>query len=88
MEDFSIKLIVEDMEKKDKYIERIVKLLTYLCFAVILLSFNTSWERKVESRDQQIEMYKKRWETRDKAADYYKMKYEVEKAKNDNKVSH
>lgn len=84
MDNFSIELIIEDMHKNDKKIEYYVsKLLTWLCFACILFAFTQSYERKITSRDQQIEMYKKRWETRDKAADYYKMKYEVEKAKNE-----
>lgn len=83
MDNFSIELIIEDMRKKDKTIEYATKLLAWLCFLGILFAFTYRYERKVESRDQQIEMYKKRWETRDKAAEYYKMKYEVEKAKNE-----
>lgn len=83
MDEFSIETIVKDMERDEKKIKWLIQGLTWLCFIVILISFNHRYEQKILSKDQQIEMYKKRWETRDKAAEYYKMKYEVEKAKNE-----
>lgn len=83
MDEFSIETIVKDMERDEKKIKWLFKVLTWFCFIVILISFNHRYEQKILSKDQQIEMYKKRWETRDKAAEYYKMKYEVEKAKNE-----
>lgn len=83
MDEFSIETIVKDMERDEKKIKWLFQVLTWFCFIVILVSFNHRYEQKILSKDQQIEMYKKRWETRDKAAEYYKMKYEVEKAKNE-----
>lgn len=83
MDEFSIETIVKDMERDEKKIKWLFQVLTWFCFIVILISFNHRYEQKILSKDQQIEMYKKRWETRDKAAEYYKMKYEVEKAKNE-----
>lgn len=83
MDEFSIETIVKDMERDEKKIKWLFQVLTWFCFIVIIISFNHRYEQKILSKDQQIEMYKKRWETRDKAAEYYKMKYEVEKAKNE-----
>lgn len=83
MDEFSIETIVKDMERDEKKIKWLIQVLTWFCFIVIIISFNHRYEQKILSKDQQIEMYKKRWETRDKAAEYYKMKYEVEKAKNE-----
>lgn len=83
MDEFSIETIVKDMERDEKKIKWLFQALTWFCFIVIIISFNHRYEQKILSKDQQIEMYKKRWETRDKAAEYYKMKYEVEKAKNE-----
>lgn len=83
MDEFSIETIVKDMARDEKKIKWLFQVLTWFCFIVIIISFNHRYEQKILSKDQQIEMYKKRWETRDKAAEYYKMKYEVEKAKNE-----
>lgn len=88
MEDFSIKIIVEDMERDEKRLRWIIQGLTWLCFIGILISFNYSFQKKVLSKDQQIQMYKNRWETRDKAANYYKQQLDIERAKNGTKVSH
>lgn len=88
MEDFSIKIIVEDMERDEKRLRWIIQGITWLCFIGILISFNYSFQQKVLSKDQQIQMYKNRWETRDKAANYYKQQLDIERAKNGTKVSH
>lgn len=82
MDEFSIEIIVKDMERDEKKIKLLIQGLTWLCFIGILISFTHTYEQKILSKDQQIQMYKARWETRDKAATYYKQQLELEKAKN------
>ena len=81
MDEFSIEIIVKDMERDEKRIKWFIQGLTWICFIGILVSFNYNYQQKILSKDQQIQMYKARWETRDKAATYYKQQLELERAK-------
>ena len=81
MDEFSIEIIVKDMARDEKRIKWLIQILTWLCFIGILISFTHTYEQKILSKDQQIQMYKARWETRDKAATYYKQQLELERAK-------